>query len=163
LAEAVRFREDSINVEPCCGGGVIMRTIPGDWMSYDVRAVKYPGLGDHMRADFLKLDGRDPRVYNVITNPPYSLAEGFVRHSRKLYPMADLYFLLRMAFLASEKREGLYQDLGTPDLYVLPNRPDFTGEGGDSADYAWFHWPPYVRREGKIMRLNTTPKSERCK
>jgi hypothetical protein len=46
-----------------------------------------------------------------------------------------------------------------PDIYVLPNRPDFSGGGGDSCEYAWFVWSPFAR--GSVSVLPTTPKSVR--
>lgn len=99
-------------------------------------------------------------IWSHIT--PTSLAEEFVRHSRELYPHADLVFLLRIAFLASDGRQALWRDLGTPDVYVLPNRPSFTGKGTDSADYAWFVWPKdAVRTDGGLWILKSTPVSER--
>jgi len=70
----------------------------------------------------------------VVTNPPYSLAEEFARGARVLCPRAELLFLLRIAFLASAQRLALWRDIGAPDVYVLPNRPSFTGNGTDSAD-----------------------------
>lgn len=46
---------------------------------------------------------------------------------------------LRLNFLGSKKRcKWLQADM--PDVYVLPNRPDFTGDGGDATEYAWFVW-----------------------
>jgi hypothetical protein len=146
-------------MEPAVGTGAIVAAIGdgfGPWLAYDIRpeVVSIPH-------DFLEMTSTSPQVTAVITNPPYCLAEEFVRHSRKQCPCADLVFLLRIAFLASAGRLPLWRDLGTPDIYVLPNRPSFTGNGTDSADYAWFVWPPGKRARGDIRVLAETPKSER--
>lgn len=97
----------------------------------------------------------------MVTNPPFSLAEEFIRHSRELYPQAELVFLLRLNFAGSVGRLPLWRDLGTPDVYVLPNRPSFTGGKTDSCEYAWFRWPSEARELGTFLVLNETPRSER--
>ena len=152
-------------VEPAVGAGSIVRAIGigGGWALYDVRPCERVDDVPVICLDFLDLTMADPFVQTCITNPPYCLAEEFIRHSRKLYPQAELVFLLRIAFLASAARLPLWRDLGTPDVFVLPNRPSFTGGGTDSADYAWFRWPVEKRDHGDIRVLAETPKAERCK
>jgi hypothetical protein len=151
-------------VEPAVGSGNIVRAIGSDgygWLTYDVREVQQVGEM-HITRDFLSVAALNHNVDAVVTNPPYCLAEEFVRHSRACFPRAELVFLLRLAFLASESRLALWRDIGTPDVYVLPNRPSFTGHGTDSADYAWFKWPTEKRDAGVIRVLASTPKNERC-
>ena len=77
-------------------------------------------------------------IYDVvITNPPYSLAQEFVE---RCLPLAyNVVMLLRLGFLATEKRSQLMRE-HPPAVYVLPNRPSFTGGGTDASDYAWFVW-----------------------
>jgi hypothetical protein len=116
---------------------------------------------DHRCADFLTTNFCDTFLSAVITNPPYSQAEEFIRHSQATWPCADLVFLLRLGFLASAARLKLWEAIGTPDVWVLPNRPSFTGHGTDSADYAWYHWPSEARNEGDLRVLADTPKGER--
>ena len=153
-----------ILVEPAVGTGNIVRAIgtePFSWLTYDVREVDPVGEM-HVTGDFLKAcPRRSIDAEAVVTNPPYCLAEEFIRHSRVCFPRADLVFLLRIAFLASAARLPLWRDVGTPDLYVLPNRPSFTGHGTDSADYAWFIWPPEKRERGAVGVLPDTPAGER--
>jgi hypothetical protein len=166
LLEAWQPVPEGALVEPAVGIGRIVdafdSVIPGrDWVTCDIQPSQVVSMS-HVEGDFLKLGHTPGRVASVITNPPYSLAEEFVRHSRELYPHADLVFLLRLAFLASDGRQALWLDLGTPDVYVLPNRPSFTGKGTDSADYAWFVWPmDAVRSDGGLWILKSTPASER--
>jgi hypothetical protein len=165
LLEAWRPLEPAVLVEPCCGDGAIirqMRRAGWHWISYDVREIEAVAER-HRRCDFLTVATPGPTVKAVITNPPYSLAEQFIRHSRRLYPNAELVFLLRLAFLASADRIPLWLDVGTPDVYVLPNRPDFTGGGGDSTDYGWFRFDHRRGRPGRgeIMVLRETPIAER--
>ena len=151
-------------VEPACGDGAIIRQIRGSqyhWISYDIREVQ-PVAEVHRQCNYLTVATLGPTVKAVITNPPYCLAEEFIRKSRSLYPAAQLVFLLRIAFLASETRQRFRRDMGIPDLYVLPNRPDFSGGGGDSADYAWFVWPACSPHAfGSLRVLALTPLEER--
>lgn len=154
-------------IEPCAGTKNIVKAVGRSrtWWTNDIREL--PGVD--CVGDFLSIAPRmttpayasGTGVATVITNPPYSLAEEFLRHSRRLFPRAELVFLLRMAFAASAKRLPLWQYLGTPDVYVLPNRPSFTGEGTDSADYAWFVFPEIARACGDFRILAETPASER--
>ncbi len=97
----------------------------------------------------------------IITNPPYAQALDFVRQSLKLAPVVAM--LLRLNWLAGAERHAFLTE-HPPDVYVLPNRPSFTGEGTDATDYAWMVWrtassmwsPP------KWELLDLTPKEERC-
>lgn len=152
-----------ILVEPAVGTGNIVRAIgtePFSWLTYDIREVAAVGEM-HVTGDFLKVASYGTDAEAVITNPPYCLAEEFIRHSRSCFPLADVVFLLRIAFLASASRLPLWRDVGTPDVYVLPNRPSFTGGGTDSADYAWFVWPREKRPHGCVRVLAETPAAER--
>lgn len=47
--------------------------------------------------------------------------------------------LLRLNFLGSQRRAAWLR-AWTPDVYVLPRRPSFTGRGTDSCEYAWCVW-----------------------
>lgn len=147
-------------VEPFAGDGAIVRKIMGEWVTYEIRDVKPPSQR-HNCCDFLTVREIDVNVCAVVTNPPFSLAEEGIRHSRYLYPDADLVFLLRLNFLGSSGRLPLWRDLGAPDVFVLPNRPSFTGGKTDSCEYAWFVWPPSKRDFGRIRVLAETPRYER--
>lgn len=90
--------------------------------------------------DFLSLEtdafGASPQV--VIANPPFSLALDFIKRAMDF--KADyICMLLRLNFLGSSERSEFMRQ-HTPDIYVLPNRPSFTGKGTDSIEYAWFVW-----------------------
>jgi len=77
----------------------------------------------------------------IITNPPYSIAQQFVEKAFKLAGKdTDIIMLLRLAFLESKKRREFWQSHPVNGLYVLSERPSFTGAGTDAAAYAWFVW-----------------------
>ena len=81
----------------------------------------------------------------IIGNPPYSLAEKFVRHSISM--LADdgyLIFLLRLAFMESQKRyenNGLWVEFPPKFVYACVRRPSFTGNRKtDATAYGVFVW-----------------------
>lgn len=79
----------------------------------------------------------------VIGNPPYRLAEGFARLALGLvHPGGRVVFLLRLAFLESQKRgDLLWQEYPPESVFVCTDRPSFTGNGRtDSTAYAVFVW-----------------------
>lgn len=101
------------------------------------------------------------RIDVVITNPPFSLAMEFVTHAMTFKP-GVIAMLLRLNFLATEGRAP-FMRRHAPDVFVLPNRPSFTGgRKTDSIEYAWFVWPGARRRKsGRVRVLDVTPRSER--
>lgn len=48
--------------------------------------------------------------------------------------------LLRLSMLAGQERLAFWRQHPARHVWVIADRPDFTGEGGDSADYALFWW-----------------------
>jgi hypothetical protein len=155
-------------VEPCVGEGNIVKAFgqsvhridPWDWVTYDIRNTR--ACDDFPGVDFLTSDETRDDVTAVITNPPFSKAEDFIRHCRLLYDYADIAMLLRLNFLGSAERADLWKDIGMPDLYVLPNRPSFVKGKSDSCEYAWMVWPRGNPRSiGSVRTLASTPLVER--
>ena len=115
--------------EPACGQGHMVRAI---------QAMGYPVIGTdiQMGDDFLTCV---PRVCDwIITNPPFNLAEQFVRRCDELHrPFA---LLLKSQFWHAAKRYELFQTI--PPAWILPLiwRPDFTGKGQAMMDMSWVVW-----------------------
>lgn len=164
-------------LEPACGDGAIIRAVTSwlgarrgpAWLANDIRQDAIDGVlrttsGRAVSArcgDFLT-DGWTSAgtVDAVLTNPPYCLAEEFVESclSRTAGPVA---MLVRLGWLSSQERAPLLRQM-PPDVYVLPDRPSFTGNGKtDSADYCWIVFPPTdeprERPRGSFQVLATTP------
>lgn len=153
-------------LEPCAGDGAIVRAAkqyeetcrPVQWTTMDID----PSVDVDIHGDFLKADFKK-NFDLVITNPPFSLADAFAK--KCLDVAGQVIFLLRLSWLASQKRHEFFAAYGCPDVYVLPNRPSFTCNGKtDRFEYAWFHWHLGTDelRPGAIRILDTTPRSERC-
>jgi hypothetical protein len=163
-------------VEPGAGNGAIIKVVdaspsnrPGVWRAFEIREeereelTRLCGAGGRIE-NFLHVnDEPDPDVAVVLGNPPYSIAFDFVRQAHRLYPRAEIVFLLRQAFTASQDRYRFMRQ-HVPDKFELPDRPSFLGgdTGGDSADYAWMRWPEkWERTRGDLYLLNQTPLAER--
>jgi hypothetical protein len=141
-------------LEPAAGDGALIAAVNAklgarQWLAVECRATAASACraagAVPVVTDFLTWEppaGTTDDVSAVITNPPFSLCEEFIRHADEICPAADLVFLVRLGFLASAQRVTLWRDVGVPDVNVLPNRPSFTGDSRtDSSDYAWIVIP----------------------
>ena len=106
--------------------------------------------------DFLKVN-TEYRYYDlIIGNPPYSLAQEFIDKALELLDYEGrLILLLRLNFFGSKKRFEWWQNKIPSRVYVLSNRPSFTGKGTDATEYAWFIWEkndrPIEKTEFKVI------------
>jgi len=164
--EAIDLPTVGVWLDPGAGHGAIIKAVNQvkrgvDWDGIELRAdcaqdlkplVDRLIIGDFLEYPF------DQRYVVTLGNPPFGQAEEFIR---KCLAIADhTVLLLRLNFLSSEKRHDLFS-LYCPDVYVLPNRPSFTGGGTDATEYAWFHWHDQPKSQGKIRVLPLTPRNER--
>ena len=180
---------DGVAMEPAVGEGAIVKSLNlysggtiTEWATIDIRTIARLEIGrsdiplTHHHGDYLRTLLKGSNFSLVITNPPFSLAERFIRKARWECPNAELVFLLRLGFLASEERAALWNDVGEPDVWVLPNRPSYVSKkpgrlDTDKYDYGWFIWPPNSddlhdhgrgsRTRGTIGHLKLTTLEER--
>jgi hypothetical protein len=133
-------------LEPACGDLALVKAFgPGNWTAYDIRGK--PSV------DFLETPVA--MAYDLlITNPPFSLWQAFAEHGLKV--AKEVVLLGRLNLLASKKRWAFWHRQPLPDVYVLPNRPSFTGNGTDATEYAWFHWNGYSHGRYLILPLRDT-------
>jgi hypothetical protein len=150
-------------LEPSCGDGALLDVLRDRWpgratcgveMDED-RAAAAAAKGHGVTVSNYFDHSISPRVSLVFGNPPFGLAQEFVEHSLAGLTHGWVTFLLRLGFLASQRREPLYsEESGFCRLDVLPCRPSFTGDGKtDQYDYGWFTWEKGYRGPATVSRL----------
>lgn len=117
-------------LDPCCGLGAILDVARGSWQTtcgIEIgawRAKKAAARGHEVvRRDALSA-GAWPNAFTIVTNPPYSLAEDFIRRAWQEAPNSDAAFLLRLNFLGAQKRAAFHRRRPA-DVFLLPRRPSF--------------------------------------
>lgn len=95
----------------------------------------------------------------IITNPPYVVAEAFVRVAlERLEPNGVCMMLTRIGFLASQGRRPFWSAHPPTEVAVIRPRPGFTGDGGtDSTEYAYMVWAP-GQHQGSALSWCDWPK-----
>lgn len=133
--------------EPACGDGRLARVL--EWHGFEVVATdirEYPGYG-HGGLDFLKQSPQDAwgvigDIDAIVTNPPFSLAEEFIRRALLFTP--NVAMLLKQTYWnVGGRSQGLWFD-HMPDLELkLTWRLAFlASERGNSPlmDCMWCVW-----------------------
>lgn len=95
--------------------------------------------------DFLKYTAT---VYiDIVTNPPFKLAENFIRHGMDILENGrKLCLFLKLTFLESERRTELFKKYPPIRIHVCKNRikcaknGDFSKVESSPTCYAWFVW-----------------------
>jgi hypothetical protein len=158
-------------LDPGAGEGAIIRAVQSEredvaWTALDIRdcVLELGDMGEIEEVTVADFHTWQPekRFDVAITNPPYSRAMSFIENS--FIHAEHVVMLLRLNFLSSAARAPFMRRY-VPDVYVLPNRPSFTGGGTDSIDYAWFHWGAHRedRDTGSLQVLRPLSKKERVK
>ena len=139
LLDAEKFTGQIL--DPACGGGNIPKACRA--RGYDAAGsdIMDRGYGTPGR-DFLKQDWLDD---NILTNPPFSLAEQFVRHGLKC-ASRKVAIIQRLAFLESKGRKLMFESTPFARVWVCSSRVSMPPGGTDipakngSMAYAWFVW-----------------------
>lgn len=138
-------RFNGLIYDPACGSG----TIPQAAADHGYQAVG-SDLIPRMSADqpawnFLERGPAIQAPANIVSNPPYKLAEDFLRISLKAARM-KVAFLLRLTFLESEGRHEMFNTTPLARIYVHSDRVSMPPGGtaveaeGGKVCYAWFVW-----------------------
>ncbi|MBB5576970.1 MULTISPECIES: hypothetical protein [Rhizobium] len=127
--------------EPACGDGAMAKVIEeygNPVFASDLYDRGYGKAG----VNFLEADHI---AENIITNPPYNSAEGFVASgtakSRRKFAM-----LLRLAFLEGANRQRtIFKDTPPARVWIFSERITFypsgsVQKGSGTTAYAWFVW-----------------------
>ncbi len=139
LIKSERFQGDIW--EPACGDGAMSDVLAETGSSIASSDLYDRGFGEVGR-DFL---GTTRRAPNIITNPPYNSAEGFVATALQA-ARAKFALLLRLAFLEGANRANTIFHQHPPSrVWVFSERITFYPKGAVVAGsgttaYAWFVW-----------------------
>lgn len=139
LIENERFHGDIW--ESACGDGAMSQVLDQTGQHVVSSDLYDRGYGE-AQVDFLH---SNRRAKNIVTNPPYNAAEGFVRSGLRA---ADNKFalLLRLAFLEGANRQRtIFTDAPPSRVWVFSERITFypagaIQKGTGTTAYAWFIW-----------------------
>lgn len=127
--------------ESACGDGAmseVLETTGNNVISSDLYNRGYGEAGH----DFLESGRRAP---NIVTNPPFNAAEGFVRSGLDRAGQ-KFALLLRLAFLEGATRQRtIFTDAPPSRIWVFSERITFypagaVQKGSGTTAYAWFVW-----------------------
>ena len=150
-------------LEPTAGNGNIIKALREYGYSNHITAVeirreekdnlRINGANRVINANILKFDKVQERNFTtIISNPPYSIAQEVIEKCFEISNQnTEIIMLLRTAFLESKKRYNFWQKHPLNKLYVLSQRPSFTGKGTDATSYAWFIWNGSDKQEIKVI------------
>lgn len=151
-------------LEPCIGAGHIAKEINKlsnvEIEGYDIKD-RDSGFTVNI-TDFLKADIKKQYDF-VITNPPYALAEDFIRKSLKcINDNGKVIMFLKLQFLEGTGREKLFKEYPPKYIYVCRKRAQplrmgseidpKTGKKWQSSTicFAWFVWEKDSKSEPVI-------------
>ncbi len=127
--------------ECACGDGAMAREFEAAGLKVRATDLYTRGHGE-AGVDFLKATRR---ADNIVTNPPYNVAEAFVAQGLKL-ARKKLALLLRLAFLEGANRaETIFLKHPPSRVWVFSERITFYMKGAErggsgTTAYAWFVW-----------------------
>lgn len=127
--------------ECACGNGAMSKVLEETGCTVSSSDLYNRGYGD-AGIDFL--DG-NRRADNIVTNPPYNSAEGFVANGVKV-AKRKFALLLRLAFLEGAKRSRtIFTECPPSRVWVFSERITFYPvgvevKGTGTTAYAWFVW-----------------------
>lgn len=130
--------------EPACGTGAISKVLISENISVISTDLIDRNYGEHGR-DFLKFE--DPLAFAIMTNPPFKIAEKFIRHAEKI-GIDYMALLLKATFWHAAKRTKLFKTWRPARIYAMSWRPDFKDLGQPTMDCIWIVW------DGKVSRTD---------
>ena len=147
-------------LEPACGRGAISKVPRSAGHTVIENDIVDYGLGRDSVQDFLNLKPAwAGGIDAVVTNPPYRLAQQFVRHALTQCPLVVM--LLRLTFLESERRRDALDGVGLVRVHVFRNRLPMMHRDGwagnrasNSVVFARFVWERGYSGKPEIDRIS---------
>jgi hypothetical protein len=127
--------------ESACGNGAMSEVLAKTDQEVVSTDLYNRGYGES-GVDFLQ---PNRRARNIVTNPPYNAAEGFVRSGLQAAEQ-KFALLLRLAFLEGAGRQRtIFTDAPPSRVWVFSERITFypngaVQKGSGTTAYAWFVW-----------------------
>ena len=129
--------------EAACGEGHLAKPLKEAGYNLLSTDLVDRGYGDVL--DFFKSSGE--WCGDILTNPPFKVAEKFVRHGyKRLKKGKRLFIFQRIHFLESSGRHQLFKELPPKFVYVHSSRVgtamngDFERFNAKAMAYAWYIW-----------------------
>jgi hypothetical protein len=145
LLDAQRF--SGLTLDPACGRGTIpiaFRERDMDCAAADIVDRSDIFYGDFHQGDFLAVNA-SKAVANIVCNPPFNLAEPFLRKALDV-ASHKVAFLLRLSWLEGRARRWVYDQTPLAAVHPFaarvsmpPGDSDVVAKGGAVA-FAWFVW-----------------------
>ena len=147
-------------LEPACGRGAISKVLRSAGHTVIENDIVDYGQGQDSVKDFLDLKPAwADEIDAVVTNPPYRLAQHFVRHALTLCPR--VFMLLRLTFYESERRKDVLDGVGLIRVHVFRNRLPMMHRDGwagnrasNSVAFAWYVWQRGYTGKPEIDRIS---------
>ena len=149
-----KLQEDEVSLnnkiwEPSCGMGHLSDVLTEN--GYEVRNTDIIDRGYKEfegRQDFLSSENTETWFGDILTNPPFKLAEAFVVKGLELlgYEDSKLILFLKIQFLEGQKRKELFKKYTPKYVYCNSSRQlcakdgEFEKYTATTQFYAWYIW-----------------------
>ena len=157
LLDHLRLPEGTLAWEPACGDGdlsLVMEAAGLDVVSTDIRDTGFGTVGDFLNDDLAVMSEW------IITNPPFSLAQEFIRKALSLAP--NVAMLLKGTYWHAAGRRALFEDRTPSEILPLTWRPAFLEKERGNSPIMEVCWNVWRQGEGSAFyRPLARPKGSR--
>lgn len=122
--------------EPCAGKGAISKILLEHGHVVITSDVQNYGYPIRFQKNFLETWQSAP---NIVTNPPYNIAEEIVRHALRC-AKKKVAMLLRIQFLEGQARYKFFQEFPPNRVWIFSKRITCDADGTNMYCFAWFVW-----------------------
>jgi len=143
-------------LEPACGVGDMANVL---FLNPNINVFPTDIVNRGWKKQALTIDFflMPPSSSNVITNPPFNLAQKFIEHALKI-TTKKVAMLLKLEFIQSIKRYDLFKSTPLKRMLVFSYRVPFWQEGYDKAinnqRHAWYIWEHGYKGKWELDLIN---------
>lgn len=121
--------------EPAAGSHAMVRVLEANGIEVVATTLNDYGFGGGL--DFLQ--AQDKLADAVITNPPFNVAEGFIRAAHRL-GVGYMALLLKGTYWHAAERRDLWELWQPSRVWALTWRADFLAKGAPAMEAIWCVW-----------------------